>query len=56
MSNRTTLRTYVEPSGVRNLRLHTVQPTRPSPTVKANPANVLMRAMQALLARKHPTL
>ncbi|MDT3669643.1 MAG: hypothetical protein ROZ37_04835 [Aromatoleum sp.] len=55
MSNRTPLRPYVEPSGVRTLRLHTVQPTGRSPTVKANPANVLMRAMQALLARKYPT-
>ena len=56
MSNRTPLRPYVEPSGVRNLRLHTVQPTGRSPTVKADHANALMRAMQALLARKHPTL
>lgn len=56
MSNRTPLRTYFEPSGVRNLRLHTVQPTGSSPTVKANPANALMRAMQALLAHKYPTL
>lgn len=31
-------------------------PAPRTPAAHAHPANVLMRAMQALLARKHPTL
>lgn len=56
MSNRTTLRTYVEPTWVRKLRQPSAPPAPRTPAARSNPANVLMRAMQALLARKDPTL
>ena len=56
MSNRTTVRTYVEPTWVRTLRESSAPPAPRTPAAHAHPANVLMRVMQALLARKYPTL
>ncbi|NMG16975.1 hypothetical protein [Aromatoleum bremense] len=55
MSSRTTVRTYVEPTWVRTLREPSAPPAPRTPAAHAHPANVLMRAMQALLARKYPT-
>lgn len=56
MSNRILLRTDVEPTWVRKLREQSASPAAPKPSAAPAPTNVLIRAMQTLLARKYPTL
>lgn len=64
MSNHIPRLTHVEPTWVRKLRQQSASPAagasaNKSPKAKSSatqPSNVLMRAMQALLARKYPEL